>query len=51
MIFKNQARGTDDKGKKKEFINVNSPFGTPHMTGMLIRLFRTSFDPIFTSDS
>ena len=25
VIFKNQARGTDDKGKKKEFVNV-SPF-------------------------
>ncbi len=25
VIFKNQARGTEDKGKKKEFVNV-SPF-------------------------
>lgn len=23
VVFKNQARGTDDKGKKKEFINVS----------------------------
>jgi hypothetical protein len=23
VIFKNQARGTDDKGKKKEFVNVS----------------------------
>jgi hypothetical protein len=22
VIFKNQARGTEDKGKKKEFVNV-----------------------------
>jgi protein CWC15 len=23
VIFKNQARGTEDKGKKKEFVNVS----------------------------
>jgi hypothetical protein len=23
VVFKNQARGTDDKGKKKEFVNVS----------------------------
>lgn len=23
MVFKNQARGTDDKNKQKEFINVS----------------------------
>ena len=23
VVFKNQARGTEDKGKKKEFINVS----------------------------
>jgi len=27
VIFKNQARGTEDKGKKKEFVNVSSNFG------------------------
>lgn len=27
MIFKNQARGTDDKGKKKEFVNVSTDLG------------------------
>jgi protein CWC15 len=26
VIFKNQARGTDDKGKKKEFVNVSFLF-------------------------
>lgn len=25
VVFKNQARGTEDKGKKKEFINVSFP--------------------------
>jgi Zn-finger domain-containing protein len=25
VVFKNQARGTEDKGKRKEFINVSSP--------------------------
>lgn len=24
VVFKNQARGTEDKGKKKEFINVSN---------------------------
>lgn len=24
VVFRNQARGTDDKGKKKEFINVST---------------------------
>ena len=24
VVFKNQARGTEEKGKKKEFINVSS---------------------------
>jgi len=24
VIFKNQARGTEDKGKKKEFVNVRT---------------------------
>lgn len=23
VVFKNQARGTDDKGRKKEFVNVS----------------------------
>jgi uncharacterized membrane protein len=23
VVFKNQARGTEDKGKKKEFVNVS----------------------------
>lgn len=27
VIFKNQARGTDDKGKKKEFVNVSVVLG------------------------
>ena len=26
MIFKNQARGTDDK-RKKEFVNVSTSYG------------------------
>lgn len=25
VVFKNQARGTEDKGKKKEFVNVSCP--------------------------
>ncbi len=25
VVFKNQARGTEDKGKKKEFVNVSVP--------------------------
>ncbi|KAF7543541.1 hypothetical protein G7046_g9980 [Stylonectria norvegica] len=25
VVFKNQARGTEEKGKKKEFVNVSSP--------------------------
>lgn len=24
VVFKNQARGTEEKGKKKEFINVST---------------------------
>ena len=24
VVFKNQARGTEDKGKKKEFVNVST---------------------------
>jgi protein CWC15 len=23
VVFKNQARGTEDRGKKKEFVNVS----------------------------
>jgi hypothetical protein len=26
VVFKNQARGTEDKGKKKEFVNVSLIF-------------------------
>lgn len=26
VVFKNQARGTEDKGKKKEFVNVSADF-------------------------
>lgn len=25
VVFKNQARGTEDKGKRKEFVNVRAP--------------------------
>lgn len=25
VVFKNQARGTEDKGKKKEFVSVSQP--------------------------
>lgn len=25
VVFKNQARGTEEKGKKKEFVNVSPP--------------------------
>lgn len=29
VVFKNQARGTEDRGKKKEFVNVSAfPFLT-----------------------
>ena len=31
MIFKNQARGTEDK-RKKEFVNVSTPREDLHMT-------------------
>lgn len=26
VVFKNQARGTEDKGKRKEFVNVSPPY-------------------------
>lgn len=26
VVFKNQARGTEDKGKKKEFVNVSPAY-------------------------
>lgn len=38
VVFKNQARGTEDKGKSKEFINVSAPLlllSTPDVAIML----------------
>ncbi len=32
VVFKNQARGTEDKNKKKEFINVSSQPPAPNKT-------------------
>lgn len=31
VVFKNQARGTEEKGKKKEFVNVSSSFPLAHL--------------------
>lgn len=34
VVFKNQARGTEEKGKKKEFVNVSSLFPLAHLHGV-----------------
>ena len=53
MIFKNQARGTDDKGKKKEFVNVSSVLGRICSIDDTVLMFisRICFDRIFTNAS
>ncbi len=55
VVFKNQARGTDDKGKQKEFINVRPPFSrdlfSSHMQPLLTFSSRISFAPTSTNDS
>jgi protein CWC15 len=40
VVFKNQARGTDEKGKKKEFVNVSLPF-CPNMKVELVHCWLT----------
>ena len=51
VIFKNQARGTEDKGKKKEFVNVSSTFGRICYFDdtLLMLLSRIYFDRISTN--
>jgi hypothetical protein len=56
VIFKNQARGTDDKGKKKEFVNVSSDLGRICYIcyindTVLMFISRICFDLIFTNAS
>ncbi|KAK3333825.1 Cwf15/Cwc15 cell cycle control protein-domain-containing protein [Cercophora scortea] len=55
VVFKNQARGTDDKGKKKEFINVSCPvwrdFGEGSAGILLTVLFRICYVQTSTSGS
>lgn len=51
VVFKNQARGTEDK-RKKEFVNVKPAAVTiARIEDALIRLLRICCDPIFTSAS
>jgi protein CWC15 len=47
VVFKNQARGTEDKGKRKEFINVSCPL-VGAAVGEMLTMFRTCCDPIST---
>ena len=57
VVFKNQARGTDEKGKKKEFVNVSGTLPPrPHGAGGCRRTARltqcrTCCDPTSTSVS
>jgi len=39
VVFKNQARGTEEKGKKKEFINVSGDVFLWFIRGWLIWCF------------
>jgi protein CWC15 len=53
VVFKNQARGTEEKGKNKEFINVSSLCGwKPAFHGRLTTLqdlLRSDFHKRFMS--
>ena len=55
VVFKNQARGTENKGKSKEFINVSSPLPTNllklHTVLIRARAHRISYALISTSGS
>ena len=55
VVFKNQARGTENKGKSKEFINVSSPLPTNllklHTVLIRARAHRISDALISTSGS
>ena len=55
VVFKNQARGTDDKGKKKEFINVcfSGLFEPSHLSrrALMLTFIRIHFAPTFTRSS
>lgn len=52
VVFKNQARGTEDKGKKKEFINVSwRVFMTTLRWMLTFWICRTFCARISTSDS
>lgn len=44
VVFKNQARGTDEKGKKKEFVNVSFSLHFIIMTALTTS--RTCYDQI-----
>lgn len=51
VVFKNQARGTEDK-RRKEFVNVKSHAVTvAGLEKALIHSLRTCCDPISTSAS
>ena len=50
VVFKNQARGTEQKGKK-EFVNVRLiPLLKMQVLFSVLQYFRISFDQISTND-
>lgn len=49
VVFKNQARGTDEKGKKKEFVNVSLYLDFTDVTTLTI--YRICYDQISIDDS
>lgn len=50
VVFKNQARGTDEKGKKKEFVNVSSDIMRRNENFDVLTMTRISCDLISISD-
>ena len=44
VVFKNQARGTEEKGKKKEFVNVS--FCVQSASAMTLTGYRICYDQI-----
>jgi hypothetical protein len=51
VVFKNQARGTDDRGKKKEFVNVSLHAELIRGVRPLLMPTRIFFDRTFTNAS
>lgn len=43
VVFKNQARGTEEKGKKKEFVNVSIEWSLPLFCALLCLCYVFSF--------